>query len=755
MAAHDSTFRPAELVDLSGFDIDRLGDLAGPVSGAWTRRIAAWIGHSGTPLSPALARVLGGPRDLATAPAALGLYIDVSPGGGGGTHQTRPAVAPTDGARLVDLTEPVNPGAAERGADWWTPVQGWPAERARPAGTHRVTGADIDAVAGGRARPALLAELARGQVSRRMLLLWALLRGAAVIDLDSATRACLAESARVLGQAQRRAPAAVRATLLHPGVGVWLADAVRRCWRSAAGENSDLGPLGHAGGIAAAAAVRAGVACRLPVRVIDGLVSLPTVGTATVEDAGGSADPATAAGPLWALATVTVDGDGRHLDLTIDGPGALGWLGRQDVGAPTGGGLGLLLEGADPFRVGDALPAGVAAAASPAATARWDRLVLAAGALLADTGPDLVAEVAGTLHTLVPMRPVVACHGSSATATDSLGTALLSPPSSPLALAASLVHESAHSRLEMVHDLAALVCEDAGRDALYFSPWRPDPRPLAAVLQGTFAHARMAAFWAARWTSRSCAADPHVAYEFAWCREALRAALPALRCADGLTVAGRRVVAVLAAACDDWEQVAVAGPVALAVREVLLDLTILWRLRNHRPDPRQVAGWARDWLTGRPCGRPCAPRSTVAPARPGAFVTRHARHELHARRYAEPDSGRLARWPAGATAGDVLAVSGDRRAAAAEFRRELREQPGRLESFAGLALIHADQVDGLERRLCTEHPDAVLALAARIRAARGRAPDLAALTAWIAAGAGRAIDAPTHGLTSEVFQVVA
>ncbi|MCL9797481.1 HEXXH motif-containing putative peptide modification protein, partial [Frankia sp. AgKG'84/4] len=173
----------------------------------------------------------------------------------------------------------------------------------------------------------------------------------------------------------------------------------------------------------------------------------------------------------------------------------------------------------DPFRVGDALPAGVAAAASPAETARWDRLVAAAGALLAHAGPDLAAEVAGTLHTLVPLRPVAACQGSSATATDSLGAALLSPPSSPLALAASLVHESAHSRLEMVHDLAALVSEAAGHGDLYFSPWRPDPRPLAAVLQGTFAHARMAAFWAARWTRRSPAADPHAAYEFAWCRE--------------------------------------------------------------------------------------------------------------------------------------------------------------------------------------------------------------------------------------------
>ncbi|MCM3925736.1 HEXXH motif domain-containing protein, partial [Frankia sp. AiPs1] len=91
--------------------------------------------------------------------------------------------------------------------------------------------------------------------------------------------------------------------------------------------------------------------------------------------------------------------------------------------------------------------------------------------------------------------------------------------------------------------------------------------------------------------------------------------------------------------------------------------------------------------------------------------------------------------PGAATAGDLAAVAGDIARAAVEFRRELRERPGRVESFAGLALIHAARVGGgLERRLCLDHPEALLALGERIRAATGRTPDLPDLTAWIAAG---------------------
>jgi hypothetical protein len=107
-----------------------------------------------------------------------------------------------------------------------------------------------------------------------------------------------------------------------------------------------------------------------------------------------------------------------------------------------------------------------------------------------------------------------------------------------------------------------------------------------------------------------------------------------------------------------------------------------------------------------------------------------------------PSAAVTADWPAAATVGDILAVAGDLGGATAEFRRELRERPGRVESFAGLAVIHAGRVRGLERRLCTDHPEAVLALGERIRAATGHPPDLPALTAWIAAGGGSAWAGP-------------
>jgi hypothetical protein len=394
------------------------------------------------------------------------------------------------------------------------------------------------------------------------------------------------------------------------------------------------------------------------------------------------------------------------------------------------GGLELSLEDTDPFRGSDALPLPTARRGSPATAARWRRLTSAASAILASTDAGQAVEVAGTLHALVPLRDAPDRPSSSATVTDALGTIMITPPLDAVRFAVALVHEAAHSRLEMLGDLTPLVLAGDGA-RVHFAPWRPDPRPLAAVLHGAFAYSRMAAFWAARWARPLHAGDRQAAYELAWCRGALRLALPALRVAGGLTEAGGRVVAAMEADCDAWDRVELPAALTRAARRVLRDVGVVWRLRNTRPDAAHIAGWARDWLAGRPCGRPVPPRTRVEPWTAPRAVHRHARQRLTILAYASPRRG--LHLPGAATAGDLAAVAGDTARAAVEFRRELRERPGRVESFAGLALIHGARVGGgLERRLCLDHPEALLALGERIRAATGRTPDLPALTAWIA-----------------------
>ncbi|KQC35100.1 aKG-HExxH-type peptide beta-hydroxylase [Frankia sp. ACN1ag] len=765
--AHDPTPLPGGLVDLCGFDIDRLAALSGPVSGEWLRQVAAWIGYPAAPLPPALAAAFSGSLTTAGYQPRSRLYGEVSDGevrrGREVAELARPgeaAALPADPSPAAARPRLPHDPAPLTAAGAWAGFAGSRAGPPAPSARHRVTHGDVDAVARGRAGPAVLTELRRAQISRRMLLLWAVLRSVRAADVDAETQACLATAVRALARAQRRAPGEVHALLLHPTVGIWLVDSLRRCWRAAARVDgarvdgarvdgvgaADVDGLGYLGGIAIAAALRARQPCRVPVRIVDGLIAVPTVGCAVVGAAGG-----------WALAVVTPAGAGgdrpsalrvmlpdRCIVVRPDDPhpptgGA--WLPARSASAAAGtaaaataaaGGLELSLEDTDPFRGSDALPLPVAARGGPATAARWRRLTGAAGAILASTDASQAAEVAGTLRALVPLRDAPDQPSSSATVTDALGTIMITPPLDAMRLAIALVHEAAHSRLEMLGDITPLVRAVEG-PRVHFAPWRPDPRPLVAVLHGAFAYSRMAAFWAARWARPPGADDLQAAYELAWCRGALRLALPALRAAGGLTEAGDHVVAAMEADCDGWDRVELPAALTRAARRVLRDVGVVWRLRNIRPDAEHIAGWAWDWLAGRPCGRPAPPRSRVEPWTTPHPVHRHARQRLTALAFASPRCGGL-HLPGAATAGDRAAVAGDTARAAVEFRRELRERPGRVESFAGLALIHAARVGGgLERRLCLDHPEALLALGERIRAATGRTPDLPDLTAWIAA----------------------
>ncbi|MCM3924139.1 HEXXH motif domain-containing protein, partial [Frankia sp. AiPs1] len=78
--AHDLTPLPGGLVDLCGFDIDRLAALSGPVSGEWLRQVAAWVGYPAAPLPPALAAAFSGSLTTAGYQPRSRLYGEVSDG---------------------------------------------------------------------------------------------------------------------------------------------------------------------------------------------------------------------------------------------------------------------------------------------------------------------------------------------------------------------------------------------------------------------------------------------------------------------------------------------------------------------------------------------------------------------------------------------------------------------------------------------------------------------------------------------------
>ncbi|MFD1152731.1 aKG-HExxH-type peptide beta-hydroxylase, partial [Saccharothrix hoggarensis] len=123
---------------------------------------------------------------------------------------------------------------------------------------------------------------------------------------------------------------------------------------------------------------------------------------------------------------------------------------------------------------------------------RWRDALRAAWNLLTRDHPALAAEVAQVVSVVTPM-PSSPSGTSSATLADAFGCVFLSPTPDAETLAVTLAHEAQHSKLAALMDLFPLVRPDV--DALFYAPWREDPRPAAGLLHGTYAHLGVAGFW--------------------------------------------------------------------------------------------------------------------------------------------------------------------------------------------------------------------------------------------------------------------
>ncbi|WP_433057112.1 aKG-HExxH-type peptide beta-hydroxylase [Dactylosporangium sp. CS-033363] len=370
--------------------------------------------------------------------------------------------------------------------------------------------AELDDLATGRGSDRVLDTLRGGQVTKHVLL---------VREVAHRARAVAPEAARVLAEADRRDPAATRALLAHPQVGAWALHCL-----TGAPAGSDLH---HLHGVAAAAAVAAGLDATWPAP--RGRVPIPALGTA-LTDADADATVTVAAGRL-AVGPVAVPADPAQ-----DAPGWLG-LRRLDVGP-----LRLALDDLDPYRGVYDLP--LADRLSPAEAAAWRADAAAAGALLAEHHPWHVRSMARCLTSVVPL----AAAGRSATSRDAFGAAALARPPDPRRLAAGLVHEQQHGKLNALLLFHDMLRPDAPARR-YYAPWRTDPRPAGALLHGCYAHLAIADFWRTEYQRTT---DDLSAVEFTRWRVAVASTLDTLHASDALSPAGRRLVDGMRAHLDSW-----------------------------------------------------------------------------------------------------------------------------------------------------------------------------------------------------------
>ncbi|MFF8608490.1 aKG-HExxH-type peptide beta-hydroxylase [Streptomyces sp. NPDC015346] len=382
-----------------------------------------------------------------------------------------------------------------------------------------------------------MAALRAGLRSRRLLLLKALLVRVKRCgeSVDSAVARRFEAAWSLLEQAERAHPRVVREVLDYPTTGAWLAAAL------AAPEGPALDRrLDRLESIAVTAALRAGCPLDLTVTAPGGSFSLTGVGRLLVD---GERIRVRARSRLVRIGPEGSRTGQAVLHLADPRSGTLTGLGTGWTVLRTLPGATAVLDDLDPYRVppdGVGAPPRAAGERDHTDADAWDGRWRAAQQLLRQVDPARATEVAGLVRAVVPLAPggPRSAH-MSATLRAAPGAVLASLPSSARAMAETLVHETHHSKLAALHELVPL--HRPGRPARHQVGWRSDPRPIAGVLQGAYAHLALTDLWrrAAAAGGLSAAWRTSAGQQFERFHDQVGGALEILLESDELTIAGR------------------------------------------------------------------------------------------------------------------------------------------------------------------------------------------------------------------------
>ncbi|WP_407912079.1 FxsB family cyclophane-forming radical SAM/SPASM peptide maturase [Kitasatospora sp. NE20-6] len=457
-----------------------------------------------------------------------------------GSGFTNPSVFCGDLMRLITTVR--DRVADEAPAAVTVPAQASPTEG-------DLTEGQLDQIASGHGDAATVAALAAGQLglTRRMV--------AALADGRP-------DAWQVLVDLDGRAPDALDAVFAHPYARAWAA----RCLRGEPG--ADLGGLAE---LAAAAALRARIAFDLPVPVRAGAVHLPTLGRVAVGGVGEARLRGTADG-------FTV----RGADVAWSTPAGAVWQPVRRVALP---GWTLALEDTDPQRDCHQWP--VADRLDDAGLLDWTGSLREAWELIGRDLPGHAPGLAVGLSTVTPLRPAPEGRDISAAARQAFGAVGIARPATAPILALLLVHEFMHVKLGAVLDRHDLY--DPADDRLYHAPWRPDPRPLEGLLQGTYAHLAVTEFWAGRVRAYDgLAGTPadHARRQLATWRGYTAAAVETLAGSGSLTPLGIRMVARMRTAVAPWLDVPVGAAAEAAARASAAANRAAWEARSDMAETR-------------------------------------------------------------------------------------------------------------------------------------------------------------------------
>ncbi|HTJ66328.1 MAG TPA: FxsB family cyclophane-forming radical SAM/SPASM peptide maturase [Actinospica sp.] len=321
----------------------------------------------------------------------------------------------------------------------------------------------------------------------------------------------------LLAALSKQAPEAVADVFALPYTRVWAVDLLNSLDRKTASPYD----VHHLEALSASAAARAGHDVRVPVPVRNGVAPLPGFGAL----AAGSDDH------VWLDAAALRESE-------IVQP-----LRRVDAA-----GLRITIEDTDPYRDCHGHPA---ARLSSADADAWAKALPPAVAYIDEHLPEFAPGLRAGLSTVMPMiRPVDGTQRSAA-ARHAFGAVGLALPDDPVQLAKLLVHEFQHVKLGALLDIGELY-DVTDTEPRYYAPWRSDPRPIEGLLQGTYAHIAVVAFWRTRRTQLTGEERDTAQIQFARWRMHTAEGVEQLHKASSLTPLGWKFTEAMGHTLESW-----------------------------------------------------------------------------------------------------------------------------------------------------------------------------------------------------------
>jgi uncharacterized protein len=402
---------------------------------------------------------------------------------------------------------------------------------------HQISGADFDLLASGLGAGPSIRALSDGEVSRRRILICAVLEQLHDRPALRSAAEMLGQACAVLDQVEKDQPEAVRGRdglLLHPFVGVWAADLLHRLSAETLEPEREIeARVSYLVAGAAAAAVAVGRSVTLDVVVPTAGLPVPGAGCFVLPERDH-------------LVGARLTSGAGELALYLDDGRRAGWQPNRRL--PEGDSGRLVLDDTDPYR--DTFGQAAEPRLSADRATVWAKTVDAAWQLIKADYVDYLPGLDAGLRVITPLPTPSDGHDESASAQPAYGSIGSVLPPTPARLALLMMHEFQHVKLGALLHLVPLFGPDDG--TRYHAPWRPDPRPLGALFQGTYAHLAVTDFW--RRYRNHTEDDPVGAHEqFARWRAHTRDAIQVLLTAAALNDQGRRFVTGMATTMSSWD----------------------------------------------------------------------------------------------------------------------------------------------------------------------------------------------------------